>query len=172
MNTLNNIHALVDINTEEAKESIIQLSKLMRHLLYDSEIEKIPIQKEMDFIKNYVDLMKLRFSDKVKINLQLPEQLPNKSIPPLLFTSYVENAFKHGITYEHSSFINILFYCSDEKLTFEMENSKAHPEKKEESFGIGNENSRKRLNLIYGDKYSLKMKDSKTEYCVYLTIPL
>ncbi len=108
MNTLNNIHSLIDFNTDEAKESIIRLSKLMRHLLYDSEVESIPIQKEMDFIRNYIDLMSLRYSDKVKITYSIPDQLPDKSIPPLLFTSYVENAFKHGVSYEHSSYIFLL----------------------------------------------------------------
>jgi hypothetical protein len=93
MNTLNNIHSLIDIDTDEAKESIIRLSKLMRHLLYDSDIERIPIQKEIDFIRNYVDLMKLRYSEKVKINLMLPSQMPDKLIPPLLFTSFLDNAF-------------------------------------------------------------------------------
>lgn len=172
MNTLNNIHALVDLNTEEAKESIIRLSKLMRHLLYDSEIEKIPLQKEIDFIQNYVDLMKLRFSDKVKINLKLPEQLPDKSIPPLLFTSYVENAFKHGISYEHSSYITIVFLYAAGKLTFEIKNSKPNIEKEDGPSGIGIENSRKRLDLIYGDNYSLKTEDNQNEYSVQLSIPL
>ncbi len=137
MNTLNNIHSLIDFDTDEAKDSIIRLSKLMRHLLYDSEIEKIPIRKEIEFIKNYVDLMKLRYSDKVKITLDLPDQLPDKSIPPLLFTSFVENAFKHGISYQHSSFINITFSIDDDQLNFEVRNSNPGLTKKDEPSGIG-----------------------------------
>ncbi len=172
MNTLNNIHSLIDFDAEEAKESIIRLSKLMRHLLYDSEIEKIPIRKEFDFIENYVDLMKLRFSDKVKITLQLPTQLSDKTIPPLLFTSYLENAFKHGISYQHPSFINIIFAITSNELTFEVRNSNTTTEKNEEQSGIGIENSRKRLDLIYGDSYLLKIEDKKDEYTVNLTIPL
>ncbi len=109
MNTLNNIHALIDVDTEEAKEAIIKLSKLMRHLLYDSQAELVPLAKEMEFIQSYINLMKLRFSEKVKINLSIPDQLPDKSIPPFLFTSFVENAFKHGISYQNSSFIDIVF---------------------------------------------------------------
>lgn len=172
MNTLNNIHALVDINSEEAKESIIQLSKLMRHLLYDSEIQEIPVHKEFEFIQSYVDLMKLRFSDKVKINLVFPEQIPEKSIPPLLFTSFVENAFKHGISYEHSSFIDIVFSFSSKNLTFEIKNSNLSVQDEYEPSGIGIENSQKRLALIYGDNYSLKIDDTKKEYFVQLTIPI
>lgn len=172
MNTLNNIHSLIDVDSEEAKDSIIRLSKLMRHLLYDSEIERIPIRKEIEFVKNYVDLMKLRYSEKVKITLNIPEQLSDKSIPPLLFTSYLENAFKHGISYQHSSFINIKFLINDDQLDFDVKNSNPDLAKKDEPSGIGVANSRKRLDLIYGETYSLKIEDKKDEYHVHLTIPL
>lgn len=172
MNTLNNIHSLIDFDTEQAKDSIIQLSKLMRHLLYESESDKIALQKEMGFIKNYVELMKLRFSDKVIINLEIPEKLPNKSIPPLLFTSYVENAFKHGISYKQASFINISFSFSEDELTFDISNSQTPNDQVEESSGIGIANSRKRLDLIYGTNYTLEIADSKTEYSVHLNLPI
>lgn len=172
MNTLNNIHSLIDFDTVEAKESIIRLSKLMRHLLYDSEVERIPIQKELEFVKNYVDLMKLRYSDKVKIDLQIPNQVPDKSIPPLLFTSFLENAFKHGVSYQQASYIDISFLYADDLLTFEIVNSNVPLEKAEESYGIGIENSRKRLNLLYGDNYKLEIKDTKDEYHIRLSIPV
>lgn len=172
MNTLNNIHSLIDLDTEEAKESIIRLSKLMRHLLYDSEIERIPLKKEIEFITNYVDLMKLRFSDKVKIKLDLPAQLPDKSIPPLLFTSFVENAFKHGISYQNSSYINIQFSIENDKLIFEIDNSNPRKENDSEPSGIGIENSRKRLDLIYGENYTLRIEDEIDKYQVLLSIPI
>lgn len=172
MNTLNNIHSLIDFDTEQAKDSIIQLSKLMRHLLYDSESDKIALQKEISFIKNYVELMKLRFSDKVIINLDIPDLLPNKSIPPLLFTSYVENAFKHGVSYKQASFINISFSFTEDKLTFNIINSKTIKDQVEEPSGIGIVNSRKRLDLIYGTNYTLEIADSKIEYNVHLNIPI
>lgn len=172
MNTLNNIHSLIDFDTIEAKESIIRLSKLMRHILYDSEVERIPIQKELEFVKNYVDLMKLRYSDKVKIDLLVPNQLPDKSIPPLLFTSFLENAFKHGISYQNASFIDISFLYANDLLTFEIVNSNVPLEKAEDSYGIGIENSRKRLNLLYGDNYKLEIKDTKDEYHIRLSIPV
>lgn len=172
MNTLNNIHSLIDVDSEEAKDSIIRLSKLMRHLLYDSEIERIPIRKEIEFVKNYIDLMKLRYSEKVKISLDIPEKLPDKSIPPLLFTSYLENAFKHGISYQHSSFIDIRFSIREDRLIAEIRNSNPHLAKKDEPSGIGVENSRKRLDLIYGENYILKIEDNKDEYLVFLNIPL
>jgi len=172
MNTLNNIHSLIDLNSEEAKESIIRLSRLMRHLLYDSEIENIPITKEIEFVRNYVDLMKLRFSDKVEIEMDILNSLPSKSIPPLLFTSFVENAFKHGISYKDTSFINITFSYLEECLIFKISNSNHHLKNEEVDSGIGIENSRKRLDLIYGDKYSLIIEDKKNEFSVHLSIPV
>ncbi len=172
MNTLNNIHSLIDIDTEEAKESIIRLSKLMRHLLYESDIERIPIQKEADFIRNYVDLMKLRYSEKVRINLMLPEQIPDKLIPPLLFTSFLDNAFKHGVSYQQDSFIVIAMTIVEDSLVFEVRNSISNRENQDKSSGIGMENSRRRLDLIYKDKYTLDIKELADVYYVKLTIPL
>jgi hypothetical protein len=172
MNTLNNIHAQIDIDASEAKESVIRLSRLMRHLIYDSETESIPLKKEMDFISNYIDLMSLRYSEKVKIDLYLPEQLPDKLIPPLLFTSFVENAFKHGVSYDNPSYIKIIFRCTSEELAMEVSNSNNSGDKKGEVTGIGIENSRLRLDLIYGDKYSLDILSNKKEHIVRLRIPL
>lgn len=172
MNTLNNIHALIDINTAEAKESIIKLARLMRHLLYDSKVELIPLKKEVEFIQNYVELMQLRYSEKVRIDLHLQGQLPDTTIPPLLYTSFVENAFKHGISYQESSYITISISCEAENLVFDIKNSNPRLKREDESSGIGIENSRKRLDLLYGSRYSLDIKDGKDEFSVNLTIPV
>ncbi len=172
MNTLNNIHALIDLDKEEAKEAIIKLSKLMRYLLYESQAKLVPLAKELEFIKSYVNLMKLRFSEKVKINFHVSGELPDKSIPPLLFTSFVENAFKHGISYEKPTFIDITFSYVPENLTFEIKNSKPGIIKENTSLGIGIENSRKRLDIIYGTKYSLKIEDNNDEFVLNLIIPV
>ncbi len=172
MNTLNNIHSLIDIDTEEAKESIIRLSKLMRHLLYDSEVDKIPIQKEFDFIRNYVDLMRLRFSDKVNITVEFPENIPQKDIPPLLFTSFLENAFKHGISYRSNSFIHVSFSVSHNRLAFSIVNSKAEKREKITNGGIGIANSKQRLDLLFGDSYELNIDESSDRYSVNLSLPI
>ncbi len=172
MNTLNNIHSLIDIDTDEAKESIIKLSKLMRHLLYDSQVERIPLKKEIEFIQNYVELMRLRFSDKVTITLHIPHVIPDKSIPPLLFTSFVENAFKHGISYQEKSFIDIRFSFGPDQLYFTLRNSNPGLKKEEAASGIGIENSRKRLDLLYGDSYELKIEENKEEFTIHLYVPV
>ncbi len=172
MNTLNNIHALIDIDTNEAKESIIKLSKLMRHMLYDSQVERISLKKEIEFIQNYVELMRLRFSQKVKITLHIPDQISNKTIPPLLVTSFVENAFKHGISFQSLSFIDIHFSEEPKQLSFIIRNSNPGIIKDEGPSGIGIENSRKRLDLIYGSSYTLEISENASDFIVNLKIPV
>lgn len=172
MNTLNNIHVLIDINTDEAKEAVIKLSRLMRHLLYDSESELVPLEKEIEFIVSYINLMKLRFSEKVDIGLNIPDEIPNRKIPPLLFTSFVENAFKHGVSYQDHSFIDVGFEFEEDKLHFEIRNSIHKDSSMNEASGIGVENSVKRLDLIYDNNYTLNFNDSESVFILNLTIPI
>jgi hypothetical protein len=172
MNTLNNIHVLIDINTEEAKEAVIKLSKLMRHLLYDSDSELVQLSKEIEFIVSYINLMKLRFSEKVDISLNIPDEIPHKKIPPLLFTSFVENAFKHGISYQEHSFITINFEFEESKLFFEIKNRKQQMAMDDKDSGIGLDNSVKRLDLLYGKAYSLTVDEEDEIYKLKLSIPL
>lgn len=172
MNTLNNIHSLIDINTEEAKEAIIKLSKMMRYLLYETETEKTTLKKEVEFLESYVKLMKLRFNEKVKIVLNLPSVIPEKTIPPFIFTSLIENAFKHGISYKDESFIDIDLITGGERLLLVIKNSKNENYKNEEFSGIGIENTRRRLELLYGTNYHLDIIDNRDLFTVNLSIPL
>ena len=172
MNTLNNIHSLIDIDTKEAKESIIRLSKLMRHLLYESESERLPLKKEIDFIKSYVELMKLRYSSKVEITLKTPVDVPERNIPPLLFTSILENAFNYGISYGKPSFIDISLTCAPDSLTFTVKNSNHKNLRDKDASGIGLENTRKRLDLLYGNKYTLDINEEIDLFTVNLHLPL
>lgn len=171
MNTLNNIHALVDIDPEEAKESIIELSNLMRYVLYDGNRPLTSLRKECDFIDNYIELMRLRYSDKVDIRTDRDDSLPDALIAPLITITYVENAFKHGVSYQHRSFIHITTHVDDGRLLFTCENSK-HKESTEEHGGVGLTNTRKRLDLIYGNDYTLDINDREDTYFVRLDIPL
>ncbi len=172
MNTLNNIHALVDIDKGEAKQAIIQLSGLMRHLLYDAEEKRTPLKKEIQFIESYIDLMRLRFSDRVDIRTNLPSAIPDKAIPPLLFTSLLENAFKHGISYQGDSFIHFTMSCTEEKLIFLIENSNHAGKERVSDAGIGMVNTRTRLDLLYKDQYLLEVEDLDDVYRAKLTLPL
>jgi len=172
MNTLNNIHSLVDINTEEAKESIIKLSKMMRYLLYETETEQTTLKRELEFLQSYIDLMRLRYSEKVAITLNLPSGIPDKTLPPFLFTSIIENAFKHGVSYKDESIINIEMIIGIDRLLFTVKNSKAGTLECKEFSGIGIENLRKRLNLLYANNYHLDIIDSEKLFTINLSIPL
>lgn len=171
MNTLNNIHALVDIDPQKAQTSILQLSKLMRYVLYDATKNLVPLQQDIDFVSNYIRLMRIRYSDKVAIETDIREPMPDRQIPPLLFISFVENAFKHGISYENESFIQLSIHTDDDKLHFSCRNSKKRTEKTDKG-GVGIKNTRQRLDLIYGTDYQLDIRDDDNDYTVSLTIPL
>ena len=173
MNTLNNIHALVDIDQEKAKDTILILSKIMRHVLYEGDKSLIPVQREVDFIDNYVQLMKIRYTDKVAIRVEHPEGLPEMGIPPLLLITFVENAFKHGVSYQQQSFINIKVSVDNSRMKFTCSNSKTdHPNSEVKQGGVGLANIRQRLNLLYGDNYTLDLEDSPDTYEVLLLLPL
>ena len=171
MNTLNNIHALVDIDPEKAKQTILELSKMMRFVLYEGNKQGVPLDREIAFLNNYITLMKLRYTDKVRISVDTPSSLPNREIPPLMFITFVENAFKHGVSYRQESFIDITLTTDDDRLTFTCQNSRI-PKEEDKHGGVGLNNVRQRLNLIYGENYTLNIKDEEDSYTVTLTIPL
>jgi LytS/YehU family sensor histidine kinase len=170
MNTLNNIHALVDIDPEKAKDTILELSKMMRFVLYEGNKQGVPLSREMDFIRHYITLMQLRYTDKVHINVNLPSEVPDCQIPPLILITFIENAFKHGITYKHESFISIEVAVEKNELQFSCLNSKADSSD-EEKGGVGLANVRKRLDLLYGRDYTLSIDDTPDVYSVRLVIP-
>ena len=174
MNTLNNIHALIDIDTEAAKSAVIDLSKMMRYVLYDSEREMISLSADLQFLRNYIELMRIRYTDHVQITIDAPQTLPEKvAIPPLLLIVFVENAFKHGVSYNHPSFIHISLVYADKKLTAIISNSRnPQPTSPTRQGGIGLENVRKRLDLLYGPHgYSLDIQQEEERYTVKLVIP-
>ena len=171
MNTLNNIHAMVDIDTEKAKALILELSKLMRYVLYEGANSTVPLQHEVDFLNNYLTLMRIRYTEKVKIDVDIPASVPDRNVPPLLFIPFVENAFKHGVSYQKESFIHIQLLIDDDTLSFVCRNSKID-EKDEEHGGVGLANVKKRLQLIYGDNHSLDITDDNKVFDVHLSIPL
>lgn len=173
MNTLNNIHALIDIDAECAKSAVIELSKMMRYVLYDSGREHISLEKDVQFLENYIELMRIRYVDAIDIRVRYPRPLPaGVTIPPLLLIVFVENAFKHGVSYNRSSFIHIDIACDGGMLVSRIVNSR-HREPDAGRTGIGLENVRKRLDLIYGPKgYGLRIDDSDpATYTVQLEIP-
>ena len=171
MNTLNNIHALVDIDPEKAKSTIVELSKMMRFILYEGDKKGVPLTQEFEFIRNYITLMRLRYTDKVEVKLELPDEAPNYELPPLMLITFIENAFKHGISYQHNSFVHVKTDIEGTRLLFQCNNSKAD-KPNEEKGGVGLANVKQRLNLIYGENYTLNIQESHETYKVELEIPL
>lgn len=173
MNTLNNIHALVDIDPERAKTTIVELSKMMRHILYEGSKKLIPLTREVEFLNLYVQLMRLRYTRKVHINVDVPPQLPELKLPPLMLIIFVENAFKHGISYREESFIDIKLRVEDKRLLFSCCNSKpSQVQQTNEKGGMGLQNVRQRLELLYDDDYTLDISDGEKTYEVKLDIPM
>lgn len=173
MNTLNNIHALIDIDPEKAKSTIVRLSRLMRYMLYESNHILVPLMRELSFLNHYIALMKMRYSEKVVVTVDIPDTLPDCMVPPLLYVTFVENAFKHGVTYEKESFIYIDLNVENERVVFHCTNSK--PAKETQATkpgGVGLTNVRRRLRLIYGSDYMLDINDTNDRYDLRLSLPL
>ena len=185
MNALNNIHALVDIDPERSKEAIIQLSKILRYVLYETDNKRVPLNKELEFMKNYTDLMRMRYGGKLQFtdssNLLIPSS-PEQSqmIPPLLFVSFVENAFKHGVSYQQPSFIEITGKRYKDKqehdrLLWSCRNSKHQKQQQTtvpQQGGVGMANVRQRLDIIFGNNYTLNVNETDDTYEVTLDIPM
>jgi len=170
-NSLNNIYSLVDVSPEQAKTSIHGLSKLMRYMLYETNVELVSLSKEIDFMKKYIDLMKLRISDKTKVIYNFPTEESNIKIAPLLFISLIENAFKHGVSASKESEIIIEMTTQEKTVLFKIENDN-FPKKTDDKSGsgIGLQNLKKRLQLLYPDKNSFKSNVKDNRFLVHLKI--
>lgn len=154
-NTLNNISSLIQIDADKAQDSIAQLSDLLRYAMYETRRETVPLQGEVEFMRNYVELMELRCNDKTIVNSTFNVQCSTLEIAPLLFISLIENAFKHGISSNRDSRIDIRLEQNEEKLVFTCDNTNFPKDDADRSgSGIGIENTRRRLDLIYKDRYS------------------
>jgi len=173
MNTLNNIHSLIEMDADKAQDAVERLSTMMRYMLYDSAQNTIELRKEVEFIQSFIALMQLRHSDEVEVTMLIPEQIRDIQIPPMLFISLLENAFKHGVSYPKKSYIYFELKTTDDSLNCIIRNSKHNktPKIKEEYSGIGLNNIKKSLKLLYVDKYSLDIADKATEFQVTLIIP-
>ena len=155
LNTLNNIYALITIQPEKAQCAVHELSKMLRHLLYDNQQDFVPLQKEVAFIQNYIELMKIRVNQHVSIQTDI--NIDDKSttrIAPLIFISLIENAFKHGISPSQHSYIHIKISDENDCILCEIRNS-CHPKTNNDKSGsgIGLEQVNKRLELAYSGHY-------------------
>lgn len=173
MNTLNNIHALIDIDADRARDVVIELSKLMRYVLYEIDKDEVTLRQEVDFLNNYIELMRIRLTDNVKIKVAMPQGGEDIKLPPLLFIPFVENIFKHGVSYREPSLIDISLSAGDDgSVTFRSVNSNHAKSRGDSHHGIGLENLRRRLDLLYRDGYTLEIDNRGDTFVTRLTIPV
>ncbi len=173
-NTLHTIYALMDTNVKTAKTSIYSLSHMMRYVLYETKNEQTSLFKEIEFIEDYIALMKVRIAGDVQVIFDKKPGLRDLPVAPMLFLPFIENAFKHGISAVNPSYVYIEIAEKDGKLTFEVRNSLfiGLAKQLEDDKGIGVANTRRRLDLIYPERYELTVEpdDFAKEFVVTLTL--
>jgi sensor histidine kinase YesM len=174
LNTLNNIYALIAFDKDMAQQAVYDLGKLLRYVLYENNDTFVPLTQEIEFLKNYIRLMRIRLSDNVKVNVVFDvAEDSTTQIAPLLFISLIENAFKHGISGEENDVISITIReVQGEKVICDIRNS-YHPknEQDQSGSGIGLQQVRKRMDLLYPKAYSWKIYVSEENlYCSTLII--
>ncbi|MEP7373303.1 MAG: histidine kinase [Chitinophagaceae bacterium] len=170
-NTLNSIYSQAHSRSHNTEFSILKLSDLLRYVLYDSGDDKVELVKDIQYINNYIDLQRLRLSQKITINYSVTGDLEGKLIAPLLLINFIENAFKHGISYSQASAIDISIVIFEKTLTLTVMN----PIVETDSFaqgGLGLKNVNRRLELLYADRYQLDIHRNEGFHIVNLKIEL
>ncbi len=176
-NTLNNLYALTLKKSDVAPEIVLKLSEMMRYMLYECNERRVSLSKEINYLKNYLDLELIRQGELVEIDFKLDGHVDNQKVAPLVFIPFVENCFKHGLRNEiGKGYVKILFLVSDDAVDMEIKNSKTTslPSQpgKSKSGGIGLVNVKKRLDLHYGTNYNLDITDNPNDFKVQLFIQL
>ena len=176
-NTLNNLYALTLKKSDLAPEIVLRLSEMMRYMLYESNEKMVLLENEIKYVKNYLELEKLRQGDRFDIQFKLDGNANEKKIAPLLFIPFLENSFKHGLDNQiKSGFVNIDLRIKGEDLHLTIENSKppSIPAKKQEkkSGGIGLENVKRRLKLLYPNRHKLEIREKPHSFRVFLNLKL
>lgn len=170
-NTLNNIYSLTLTASPKAPEAVLKLSELMRYMLYESNVDKINLETEVKYLKNFVELQKFRYSGQTYIDFQVAGDLHSQKVAPLLLIAFVENAFKHGEVNNESKPLSISLLLNKNNLSFTVKNFKKD-QNKDEVGGVGLENVRRRLDLLYANQYSLEVEDTKETYFCELNLIL
>lgn len=173
-NTLNNLYALTLKKSDKAPEIVIKLSEMMRYMLYECNEKEVPLIKEVNYLRNYLDLEKLRQSKDIDIQLKVNGMVTNQRIAPLMFIPFIENSFKHGLKNQiNEGYVHITLDVNKDNVHLNVVNSKtpALPTRSaKRSGGIGLVNVKKRLSLIYPKQHELNIQDNPNEYAVDLVI--
>jgi two-component system LytT family sensor kinase len=175
-NTLNNIYALTHVDVENSRNALHKLSRMMRYLLYDTQAGITPLSKEVSFIVDYIELMKLRLNATTTVSFEGPLIGHDRQIAPMLFLPYVENAFKHGVSNLQPSVIEIVLTLDDKVLELTVKNTifDENAEIADSYGGIGLTNTKRRLDLLYPDRhtFSATRNEATNEFIVHLTLIL
>jgi two-component system LytT family sensor kinase len=171
-NTLNNIYAMAITQSENTADAVMKLSQIMRYILQDAEIELVPVQKDIEFIQHYIELQQFRLSDKVDIAFTISGTPSSLRIAPLLLIPFVENAFKYGVSARQKTRIAMDIHIEGNIVTLWVQNSKPANAAaiSKDNTGIGINNTRRRLALLYPDKHELQIIDQPDQYTVTLKI--
>lgn len=171
-NTLNNIYSLIAINPDRAQFAVHDLSRLLRHVLYDTNQNLVPLDREFTFMKSYIELMSLRLPKSTRLEVSIPEDGHGVLIAPLLFITPVENAFKHGVSNRQDSFIRIrIEQQTPEWVSCYVENSNFPKNDNDRCVsGIGIQNLQRRLQLLYPGKFVLKTENTEDRFVAQLII--
>jgi len=171
-NILNNICSLARKKSDDTENAIIKLSQLMRYMLFESKDEKVSLEKEVEYLQNYIELQRMRISGKVQINFTVEGPVGQLMIEPMLLIPFVENAFKHGISYIGDSGIDIIMKVTNKELNFSVENSiiSRGNETIPSETGVGLKNVLRRLELLYPGRHEISINDHDLKYKVLLKI--
>jgi LytS/YehU family sensor histidine kinase len=173
-NVLNNMVALARKKSDDLEPSLIKLSSLLRYMLYETDEDKVLLEKEIEYLQSYIDLQRQRFGKKIKIVANFPEIENSYSIEPMLLIPFVENAFKHGTGMITDAQIDINLLIEDGKLQFSVRNRSGFliDEPKDKTSGIGLNNVKRRLNLLYGKSHLLEINNQDGWFTVFLQLNL
>jgi len=172
-NTLNNLYGLATIGSPSTGQAILKLSDLMRYMLEETQTGRVPLDREITYINNYIELQKLRIPENVEVSVLMTGDFTACTIEPLLLIPFIENAFKHGVSYNETSFIQIKIELHKNKLTLIVKNSVPSIRSERDSIsGIGLKNVIKRLELLYFQQHNLSIKSTEKEYQINLSIDL
>lgn len=178
-NTLNNLYSLTLDKSEEAPETVLKLSELMSHMVYEAHKNQVSLSSEIQTIRNYIDLEKLRYGERLVAHLKIDGQLENKKVPPLLMMPFIENCFKHGVNSTSGQLnMDVKFVVDDTDLHFQVSNNREEKSsaerntQEEKPHGVGISNTLRRLDLLFANRYQLEIQEEKQAFKVNLSVPL
>jgi hypothetical protein len=170
-NTLNNIYSLAIVKSEATADAVLKLSSIMRYVLTETKNDTVPLDKEIQFVKHYIELQKVRLTDKVVIELKIEGETVGKQIAPLILIPFVENAFKYGISTKESSRIVFELIANKDSIYFSAKNDIiAKKTENNDNTGIGLKNTKRRLELLYPEKHKLSVLEENNQFIVQLTL--